>query len=385
MKRIYLFGVISLSTLLFSCGQRNKFDNEILLAIPVEAFLKLSDFSLPLDFIVLEQDSSSFFGNIENLTMADSLIFFTTNKSLELFCYSLSGKFLFKISSVGKGPFEYTGITGFTINHKKKQIIIYDLSTRKFIVFAMNGIPLREYNTKWFFREIASTEYGLVGYEASNFNLDGDLSYAPGIILIDSLYNYSRHLFKVNKPAYPHIKKSLYSIDGNVFFNPYWERCIYKLTQKGLRKNLQYTFGPLNVSNVSGLFDGKLNLAEMNNSNTAYFLYNYYKASNFELLNHAIGPTSYYFLLNNGRLIKSGHILLNDLTGPVMLSPLYAGKDFILFNDPNNVLPFYDEWVNIYKMYHHNEPDLKLKSLYKSIEKYSGNVSNNIIVRLKMN
>ncbi|MCD6322854.1 MAG: 6-bladed beta-propeller, partial [Clostridiales bacterium] len=328
--------------------------------------------------------STCLFDEIQNMKLFDSLLFFTSNKNLELFCYSLSGEFKFKISSVGKGPFEYTRITDYTINHTEKQIIIYDQGMRKFLSYSIAGVPIGECRSIWFFREIEWTKWGLVGYEASSFNIDGDLKYAPGIIQLDSSFNYSKHLFRLDKKVYPHIKKSLYSFEGEVYFNPYWERCIYKLTKNGLKKVFQYTFGSSNVSDISGLRDGSLKLEEMKSSNTAFFLYDYYRTSNFQLLHHAIGNISMYYMLCKDSSLNYGRIILNDIVGPVMLNPILASENWIMFNDPNNPIPKYSEWVSIYKMFHSKEPGQKLRSQYQSLERHTGSIANNIIVRLSI-
>jgi len=72
-----------------------------------------------------------------------------------LYCFDLQGKFMYKISRIGKGPGEYQRISSYLIDEKRQRIEIMDQRSRKLLRFKLDdGTFIEEKNSILFAQNI---------------------------------------------------------------------------------------------------------------------------------------------------------------------------------------------------------------------------------------
>ena len=106
---------------------------------PTQA-IALDDVVTGLRIIPLETRPECLIGNIEEFHQNDRGIFIRANK--QIIHFDLSGKFIWKISRQGRGPGEYTRISGFTLTDK--ELILLDNSGKKILYYCWSGDFVKE-------------------------------------------------------------------------------------------------------------------------------------------------------------------------------------------------------------------------------------------------
>lgn len=96
-----------------------------------------------IDFIPLETNKESLFGTINQLEIADSLIFILDISSRSLYIFRKDGTFKIKIKS--GGPDKFFGF--FTVDHFDKKIIIANNFTDGVLVYDFNGGFIKKITT----------------------------------------------------------------------------------------------------------------------------------------------------------------------------------------------------------------------------------------------
>lgn len=97
-----------------------------------------------IKIIAPETTDESLIGTITNLSIVhDTLFIVDAWKARAIFAFDLSGKFLYKIEKIGKGPGEYQSIN--SIQFTNEQILILDWTTWKFIRYDLKGNLLSEH------------------------------------------------------------------------------------------------------------------------------------------------------------------------------------------------------------------------------------------------
>lgn len=108
----------------------------------------LFSFKRPIDncrFVALETTNESLMGEIDKICIEDELIF-VKEKNQKLFVFSMSGKFLNKIGSIGQGPEELLTLVDFYVNKEKKYVGIYDCWGSKIVRYSFDGKFISSHN-----------------------------------------------------------------------------------------------------------------------------------------------------------------------------------------------------------------------------------------------
>jgi len=133
-----------------SCGgKRYKYSlDDIPIVIDFESNKRLP-LQLPLPvihikYVTLETSRDCLIGTINKILIRNNRIYVSDfNQARSLFVFDLDGKYLFKISKIGKGPGEYISLHDFDI-HTNGDIYIFDNHGWKFLVFNSAGEHLRD-------------------------------------------------------------------------------------------------------------------------------------------------------------------------------------------------------------------------------------------------
>ncbi len=143
----YLIVFVASILLLLSCYKQNKLtpSGEINITIDVNPNnvlnqLKASELFSDISYIPLETNNNSLVGNISKLIKYKDRFYITDNDiTHSIFCFSETGKFLFKINRVGTGPGEYVNLSDFSIDYDQNKLLVYDNSMKRILHFSLNG------------------------------------------------------------------------------------------------------------------------------------------------------------------------------------------------------------------------------------------------------
>jgi len=98
-----------------------------------------------IKILALETKEDCLIGKINQLEMSDDTLFILDSYSAKaLFLFDNNGKYLKKIGKIGKGPGEYSHISSFSLDLKKRQIQILDPQQQKIIIFSTQGKLINE-------------------------------------------------------------------------------------------------------------------------------------------------------------------------------------------------------------------------------------------------
>jgi hypothetical protein len=108
--------------------------------------IDISELIDSIRFIKLETADECLIAEIQKIIFYDGLYYIQDNKAGSLFVFDESGKFQFKVCEKGQGPGEYVQITHLLLDYNNKQILIYDVTTRKMIFYTLDGKFIKNIN-----------------------------------------------------------------------------------------------------------------------------------------------------------------------------------------------------------------------------------------------
>lgn len=113
--------------------------------IPYLKNKSLSNIIKTIDYVVLETNDDSLFGEITDIKVVNEKIFIHDRVSDSILVFSAQGKFLNRIDAKGEGPGEFVDIESFTIDSDNDQIIIG--AKGKILVYDFKGSLRSEIKT----------------------------------------------------------------------------------------------------------------------------------------------------------------------------------------------------------------------------------------------
>lgn len=108
-----------------------------LLSKPASEITKLSEIAEDIEYIPLQTTPGSLIGPfILKIIKRDDRIYLR-NSGLdgEILCFSIGGKFLYKISNIGRGPEEYTSATDFDVSSDNKTLFVLSPANHKLVLY----------------------------------------------------------------------------------------------------------------------------------------------------------------------------------------------------------------------------------------------------------
>ena len=91
-------------------------------------------------YIRLETNKKSSFGDIDKVIIDDDrIIILDRNIAKKVLMFDLDGNFICQIGKAGKGPDEFELIQDVDIDTDKKQVVLFDVSSRKLLFYNYNG------------------------------------------------------------------------------------------------------------------------------------------------------------------------------------------------------------------------------------------------------
>lgn len=176
--------------LLISCGENRHLDNNIkTINLDIQDnSIKLSSLVSDISYVSLESKEICLLGNIDKIIFLKNRFYILDKHNTKsLFVFNKSGKFLFKISDIGKGPGEYIEPFDFIVNKNSSFIQIMDPNLRKVIVYDSLGTFLSEKRfdfNAFFFEQPEELNYVFSTGNTIDYNRSG-----KKIILTDNKLN----------------------------------------------------------------------------------------------------------------------------------------------------------------------------------------------------
>jgi len=136
MQMFKCFLVMAVFLQFFSCQpkhQKNSIDLTQL--TPTSVF----DVFSAVELVKLETTPGNLIGIIARVIFHKGNYYVLDSRTQEVLCFNAEGGFLFKISSLGKGPGEYNNITDFTIDRENGKLILLDAPSQRVLFFDLEG------------------------------------------------------------------------------------------------------------------------------------------------------------------------------------------------------------------------------------------------------
>jgi len=389
MKIRYI--IIAIGILLVSCNNKNKTDSLVgkfcdTLLIDLtdsnDQFLT-SDFIDSVSFITLSNNIQ--IGKIQNLCFYNESIYLTSSNSL--YAFDLQGNLIAKIANQGKGPEEYTNISGLLINRTTDRIIIYDDVSGK-LLFYMPDLKFDRIEKNILINNNLA-QNGKYYYKFQNntpgLKVNGDF-YNLGIYRSDGTLHDQK--FKIEKEdlwfTYS-AKNCFYSSDTNSYFIRPLDNNIYSLLNGVILRRFFIDMSPLNLPENFFLKNetAERRINKLADSKFVYMIDNFTETGNYiyftVILNNELVNILYSKL--SGEYI-SGTTLNDDKFNLPMTLPVAGYREnLVVIIEPFFLHYIIDECEKIYQ-------DDKLKELmngkYKLVKKLAeeNSINSNPILAL---
>lgn len=115
--------------------------------IGTAADLKTSDLVATSTFIKLESSERSFLGEISKcISHHDTLFVLDKQHTKAVYAFHVSGKFLFKVGTLGEAPGQYRSISDFTIVPQARHVAILDDRRQRLVVYDFTGKLIKDFD-----------------------------------------------------------------------------------------------------------------------------------------------------------------------------------------------------------------------------------------------
>jgi hypothetical protein len=296
----------------------------------------LSSIGKELEYIPLETNPECMIQKIQHISFSEDFIFIADYTKILQF--DRKGKFLRQIGANGRGPGEYSGITGFCIDQKNKKVFVNQCNSGcEILEYDFNGAFIKSFNQPW-------RSYQFIVYDTTGiiFHLTHDNDST-----VYSKYNFyiTDHEFTpIHKIKRNFIRKSniaarkipLYYFNNILHFKQYTVDTLYTLENEKPKPYAIYRLGKSKL-NPNIMFDGRNpNVAEMIKEIKNYFeISKILENENYLFTNIAFGvaDSSKYCIFNkksNETTIIQDVGFKNDIDGGIRFWPEYIYNDTIL-------------------------------------------------------
>ncbi|MCD6333314.1 MAG: 6-bladed beta-propeller, partial [Bacteroidales bacterium] len=205
--RTIIYTLIPLTLLLgaISCNQTPEPDKLPSVTFSKIDFFRMSDYFTSLDYLFLEPNPEGIFSAADKIILHKNRIFILDRNLKALFCYDTTGRFIYRIQRVGRGPGEYRSLDAAWLSRDSRELFLHCRIPEKTLVFRLDGSFIREFHGD----RGACDRVGLSG--------GGSISY--------TLYPYGIHGDTVPQGAYisdpeGHYQKQVF---GHGIYTPYWQ------------------------------------------------------------------------------------------------------------------------------------------------------------------
>jgi len=298
MKKNIKYLLLVIPVFLFSCKEKEKTDYKFETTINTtnikKTLSKDDEIIDSIDYVKLETLPGSEIGEIKRIEYLGGNYVIYDKRNKLLLVFDQKGKFLNKIGQSGKCLDCFANIDDFTVDKKKKHIVVMDLALQRILTFDLSGKIVQRDKLP----EVYPTSIGLLGdkyvyykNKSRAFDMDrneNDIVIAKGNKVFKEYFPYDDSF--TSWYAY---KPSLYYSNDTLNFINNWEGKIFGITQDGIKPRFHILFGkntiPLDYTKTQADF-------ERNNPKKFNYLY----------LNFLENKDEVTFQYTEGELVKLG-------------------------------------------------------------------------------
>lgn len=232
-----------------------------------------------INFVRLETNSESLFGDITKLDILDdTIVIFDRNNQLIL-TFDITGKFLGKIGKIGKKSDEVLNCRSMAIDKKKHEVLILDDKKLRIFHFNLNGRFIFSKEAKVYPYEFCSKDNQLIYYREKSPSFFGkkvefDLLITKNNEILQKYFPFS----KTVSFRYP-LNRVLYELNDTVCVIDKWNSRVYSIIGGELQQRFCIDF----MGNEIPLEFTKEEKVFYSNSKKYSYLYDYLVENDFHI------------------------------------------------------------------------------------------------------
>jgi hypothetical protein len=100
-------------------------------------------------FIPLENNREGLFANADKIVVEKGRMYILDKTLKAVLCFDTTGKFIFRIQRVGKGPGEYTELNGMCILPEEEKMILHNRIPPKLLTYDLDGNYIKETRSQY--------------------------------------------------------------------------------------------------------------------------------------------------------------------------------------------------------------------------------------------
>jgi hypothetical protein len=235
--------------------------------------------------VALETKKESVIGSIGRIIVYNGRYFILDRLTNSVFVFGSDGQYINKIHAIGKGPGNYTGLQDFSIDEKKKKILLYSHRPYKLISFDMNLHFSSELKLKELFRNLSWVDDKVI--------FIGKPSHSDFMVQVNDLDSKTSNefvesdkvaaTFRTFGSIFPYILKS-----RNAYIAFPYSSVIYSYRKGAIEPAYKIDFGNKNF--LESYFDKGLTpqgiLAAATKNNYGFFITNFKETKNWLLFSY---------------------------------------------------------------------------------------------------
>lgn len=277
--------------------------------------------------IVLETTPESTIGTIDKLIVRENKIYILDKEiTKSLFVFSIEGKFLYKISSAGRGPGEYMFPDDFSIDNSKNEVLIWDISQKKINFYNKNQF-VREKTIPHEFSFISHLRRHIVAVNA--FCMEKENCFK--VLLFDESFNIKEKLEPFERKddrVEWDLQIPLFEDNSGVYITEAFSNTIHKVDN-----DLNYTpFVTIDFQGKGISYKEKEKkprdefLSALYKSNKAFLVDNFLRSNNLEYFTFFHNQNMVFNFSVEGKVISS-YSLINE--NKIFFLPVYIDENYL--------------------------------------------------------
>jgi hypothetical protein len=371
-----LIFVLLLSLLLSNCRNPKKQEsieshsekvlvNKDLIIIDLDTLTKnvisYSDIFSSIKYIPLETTSECLIGQIEHIELFnDTLYVLDTRQAKCILLFNLSGKFVQRIGTSGKGPGEWTQPTSFTIDKSNRLLYVLDANLQRITILTLKGRLVNQFDlngTTFVRSHYLECDHGRIfldarHYESENKNNDYLIKEIDGTgEVISTWFSYNKDNKGWNEAFYISGSGSFYSAPSDIKYVDLFMDTIYSINKEGIKPFIAIKSSKMIKKETLS------NIQELSESGSSY-ISELYKEDGFWGINSYIENNDLiHFVLNGGRnynlilIDKYGHqikfikglkddMTYKDISKNISMPKFYCGEKNMIIGSFSKVSAF---------------------------------------------
>ncbi len=283
------------------------------------------DFFHPHTVVILESREDYILGEIKNIETDNGAFYINDGK--KCIAFSRSGRILFKIDGVGKGPGEYLEITSIVSDTQEKTLTIFDNRSMKILNYDLTGKFINEEPTPVHGYDIEIFEGRYVIYSGSNIASKNRLNYLSKTTLnIENAFlpikqNHAKFLHVLDLTNFYHFENKTYFLYG-------YGTTVYQLLNNAITERYTIDFGNHGIPESyleNEYANVKLFMEEINSHIYAHRILGFFESSKKIYSSFFYGDQHLHFMYDKD---DGKSIVINEFIGDLQFLPAIEKTSF---------------------------------------------------------